>query len=410
MSSRKTVNVYSVSGAQAGSAPLPKVFDTPVRGDLVQLIYTNLAKNQQQPHGTSPTAGVRPSAVSWGPGRAKARVPRVNGSGSNRNGQGAYANFCRGGHRFQPPTTQRRWFRPVPVKQRRYAVASAIAATAVAALVEARGHRIKELAEIPVVVANDIQKIQKTKEAVAFLKAIKAYADVEKVINGKYNRSSKGSMRRSAFKTKKGPLVVYNKDEGIVKAFRNIPGVDIQCVTRLSLYQLAPGAVMGRLVIWTEDAFKALDGIYESKKGFELPRSLLTNADLERVAYSDEVQAVLRPALQSFSVPKARCPCRLGLATKEWEDALNQIEKLRKEYHDKQHTPEAVMEVFKEIQSVQPEAPKTLAITDRIFAGYFDSLHKKEDDALEAKLEADKPVEAPKDPAPADPKAKGGKK
>ena len=251
MSSRKTVNVYSVSGAQAGSAPLPKVFDTPVRGDLVQLIYTNLAKNQQQPHGTSPTAGVRPSAVSWGPGRAKARVPRVNGSGSNRNGQGAYANFCRGGHRFQPPTTQRRWFRPVPVKQRRYAVASAIAASAVAALVEARGHRIKELAEIPVVVANDVQKIQKTKEAVAFLKAIKAYADVEKVINGKYNRSSKGSMRRSAFKTKKGPLVVYNKDEGIVKAFRNIPGVDIQCVTRLSLYQLAPGAVMGRLVIWT---------------------------------------------------------------------------------------------------------------------------------------------------------------
>ena len=265
---------------------------------------------------------------------------------------------------------------------------------------------VKELAEIPVVVANDVQKIQKTKEAVAFLKAIKAYADVEKVINGKYNRSSKGSMRRSAFKTKKGPLVVYNKDEGIVKAFRNIPGVDIQCVTRLSLYQLAPGAVMGRLVIWTEDAFKALDGIYESKKGFELPRSLLTNADLERVAYSDEVQAVLRPALQSFSVPKARCACRLGLATKEWEDALNQIEKLRKDYHDKQHTPEAVMEVFKEIQSVQPEAPKTLAITDRIFAGYFDSLHKKEDDALEAKLEADKPVEAPKDPAP----AKGGKK
>ena len=64
------------------------------------------------------------------------------------------------------------------------------------------------------------------------------------------------------------------------------------------------------------------------------------------------------------------------------------------------------MEVFKEIQSVQPPAPETLAISDRIFAGYFDSLHKKEDDALEAKLEADKPAPPPKDPAPAD--AKGG--
>ena len=252
----------------------------------------------------------------------------------------------------------------------------------------------------------NVEKIQKTKDAVAFLKAIKAYADVAKVINGKYNRSSKGSMRRSAFKTRKGPLVVYNKDEGIVKAFRNIPGVDVQCVTRLSLYQLAPGAVLGRFVIWTEGAFNALDGIYESKKGFELPRSLLSNADLERVAYSNEVQAILRPAQQTFSVPKARCPCRLGLATKEWEEALNQIEALRKAYHDKQHTPEAIMEVFKEIQSVQPPAPETLAISDRIFAGYFDSLHKKEDDALEAKLEADKPAPPPKDPAPAD--AKGG--
>ena len=414
MSDRKTVQVYSPEGAAGATVPLPKVFDTPIRADVIRLIYTNLAKNQMQPHGTSPVAGIRPSAVSWGTGRAKARVPRVNGSGSNRNGQGAYANFCRGGHRFGPPNVQRRWFRPVPIKQRRYAVASAIAATAFPQYVEARGHAIKEIQNIPVVISDEIESITKTKAAVAALKAIHVYPDVKRVIEGKVHRSSKGKMRRSTFKTKRGPLVVYANDKGIVKAFRNIPGVDVQNVSRLSLYQLAPGATLGRLVVWSESAFKALDQIYESKRGFSLPRSLLTNEDLERVAYSDEVLATLRPALQTFSVPKERCPCRLAVATQEWADALKQIETLRAEHEAKLKTPEAIKALFQEVAEVQPPPPEDLSIAPHIFPGYFDVLHTKADDALEAELEnenkdeedADKPAEG--DDAAAAP-AKTGK-
>ncbi|OHT07537.1 ribosomal protein [Tritrichomonas foetus] len=393
MSDRKTVQVYSVAGAATETTPLPNVFDTPVRADLVQLIYTNLAKNQMQPHGTTQTAGIRPSAVSWGPGRAKARVPRVNGSGSNRNGQGAYANFCRGGHRFGPPSVQRRWFRPVPLKQRRYAVASAIAASSYTQFVEARGHCIKEIPTIPVVVADEIESITKTKQAVAALKALHVYGDVQRVIDGKIHRSSKGKMRRSAFKTKKGPLVVYANDKGVAKAFRNIPGVDVQNVSRLSLYQLAPGATLGRLVVWSQSAFKALDAIYESKKGFVLPHSLITNQDLERVAYSDEVLATLRPALQTFSVPTGRCPCRLGVACQEWTAALKQIEELRAAELAKTRTPEAIKALFEEVAAVQPPAPEDLSIAPHIYPGYFDSLHLKDDDNLEAELEGEEKAE-----------------
>lgn len=399
MSDRQTVQVYSAQGAATTTVPLPKVFNTPIRLDLIRQVYTNLAKNQQQPHGTSPHAGIRPSAVSWGPGRAKARVPRVNGSGSNRNGQGAYANFCRGGHRFGPPSIQRRWFRPVPVKQRRYAVASAIAATQYSQYVEARGHNIKEIQNIPVVVADEIEAIKKTKEAVAALKALKLYGDVQRVIDGKCHRSSKGKMRRTTFKTKKGPLVVYANDNGIVKAFRNIPGVDVQNVSRLSLYQLAPGATLGRLVVWSESAFKALDGIYDSKKGFSLPRSLLTNQDLEQVAYSDEVLAVLRPALQTFSVPTCRCPKRLGIATQEWEDALKQIDELRAAEHAKNTAPEVVKKLFEEVRDAQPPVPEDLSITPHINPGYFDDLHTKADDADEAKLEQEGAAQLEKEKA-----------
>ena len=401
MSSRKTVNVYNIKGEKTTSVALPKVFDTPVRADLVSAVYKDLAKNLMQPHGTSPKAGVRPAAASWGTGRAKARVPRVNGSGSNRNGQAAYANFARGGHRFGPPKLAYRWFHAVPIKQRRYAVASAIAASQVQALVEARGHEIKELNEIPVVVTDEIEKFHKTKEAVAFLKAIKAYADVKRVIDGKYHRSSKGSMRRSSFKTKRGPLVVYNKDEGIVKAFRNIPGVEIQSVQRLSLYALAPAGKMGRLVIWTESAFKALDEIYANKKGFTLPQSLVSNADIERVIYSDEVQAVVKTAQVNVALPKTRCECRLGIACDEWKKALDEIAALRAAEEAKKNTPEAIKALFDEVVAAQPEPPTNLSTSIRIFPGYFDALHQKEDDLLEQQLEADKPVEEKKEEEPA---------
>ena len=59
-----------------------------------------------------------------------------------------------------------------------------------------------------------------------------------------------------------GPLVVYNKDNGLVKAFRNIPGVNTICVDRLNILRLAPGGHVGRFCIWTESAFKQLDALY----------------------------------------------------------------------------------------------------------------------------------------------------
>ena len=57
---------------------------------------------------------------------------------------------------------------------------------------------------------------------------------------------------------RRGPLVVYNEDNGIVKAMRNIPGVETAKVERLNLLTLAPGGQFGRFVIWAGGAFKKL--------------------------------------------------------------------------------------------------------------------------------------------------------
>ena len=81
-----------------------------------------------------------------------ARIPRVSGGGTGRSGSAAFGNMCRGGRLYAPTKIWRRWHRKVNVGQRRYAVASAVAASAVPALVMARGHKVDAVPEIPFVV------------------------------------------------------------------------------------------------------------------------------------------------------------------------------------------------------------------------------------------------------------------
>ena len=106
------------------------------------------------------------------------RIPRISGSGTQAGGAGAFGNMCRGGRMFAPTKIYRRWHRKINQHQKRYAVASALAASAVTSLVQARGHKIENIAEVPLVVDNTVQSFSKTKDALAFLEAIKAMDDV----------------------------------------------------------------------------------------------------------------------------------------------------------------------------------------------------------------------------------------
>merc|ERR1712159_769015 len=195
---------------------MPAVFKAPIRPDVVTFVHSNIAKNNRMPYAVSAIAGEQTSAESWGTGRAVARIPRVRGGGTSRSGAAAFGNMCRGGRMFNPNKTWRRWFRKVNVTQRRYATVSAIAATALPALAMAKGHRIEQVPEFP--------------------------------------------------------LVIYTKDDGLTLAFRNIPGVTLLPVDKLNLLKLAPGGHVGRFCIWTQSAFNALDQVYssENKKGFSM--------------------------------------------------------------------------------------------------------------------------------------------
>ncbi|KAF9003718.1 hypothetical protein BDZ89DRAFT_1145993 [Hymenopellis radicata] len=66
---------------------------------------------------------------------------------SPHSSQAAFGNMCRGGRMFAPTKTWRKWHVKVNQNQRRFAVVSALAASAFPSLVLARGHRIEQIKE-----------------------------------------------------------------------------------------------------------------------------------------------------------------------------------------------------------------------------------------------------------------------
>jgi len=170
-------------------------------------------------------------------------------------------------------------------------------------LVMARGHRIDDVSELPLIISDGAQSIQKTKGGLELLEGLGCGVELSKVAASKKLRSGKGKMRDRKYTMRRGPLVVYSEDSGLTRALRNLPGVDTAHVDRLNLLQLAPGGNFGRFCIWTEGAFKRLGALYgdndnasEEKKGYHLPRAMMTNADVARIINSDEVQSVVRVA------------------------------------------------------------------------------------------------------------------
>lgn len=226
--------------------------------------------------------------------------------------------MCRGGRMFGPTKIWRRWHKKISVNQRRFAVTSALAATAVPALVMARGHKVDSVLEFPLVLSDSLNTVSRTKDAKKILERIGAYQDVDKVDSSKKVRGGAGKQRNRRYIQRKGPLIVYDAAEGLEKAFRNLSGVDLTLVDNLSLLDLAPGSHLGRFCIWTKGAFEKLDSLFGTydesaklKDGFNLPRSIMANADLSRIINSDEIQSVLRPISKDISIiPMKRNPLK----------------------------------------------------------------------------------------------------
>jgi large subunit ribosomal protein L4e len=163
------------------------------------------------------------------------------------------------GRLTHPPSPERRIAKRINSKERLLALQSAIAATGLKDIVASRGHKVERVLSMPMVVADDLQKLKTTTEAKNVLTELGLWQDIVRARQGVKIRAGRGSVRGRRIKHPRGPLVVVYKDEGIGRAVRNLTGVDVVEVSDLSVEDLAPGTHPGRLTAWTRSALEFFD-------------------------------------------------------------------------------------------------------------------------------------------------------
>lgn len=252
------IKVYSLEGEAIDEMELPEIFNEEFRPDVIKRAVLSAQTARVQPWGPDPMAGKRTSAQSYGAGRGVAMVPRIkNGS------RAAFVPQAVGGRRAHPPRPQKNYHERINRKERRLAIRSAVAATARKDLVEARGHRIENVPQLPLVVDDELSMIKRTADTREVFRKLGIMDDIVRAKEGKKIRAGKGKMRGRKYRTPRGPLIVVGDDKGITRGARNHPGVDVVRVENLNAELLAPGTHPGRLTVFTRSVIEKLDELFQ---------------------------------------------------------------------------------------------------------------------------------------------------
>jgi len=255
------VPVYGLDGSKKDSVILPIIFNIKPRKDIIRRSIISIQINKKQKQGRDLLAGKRNTAITWGAGYGVSRTPKRKGSGYPTSRHGAFTPETKGGRIAHPPKIQKKLIKKVNIKEKKLAIISAISATGMIKIVKERGHKIEKIPTLPLVIDDKIQAIKKTKEIKSIFEKLGLYDDILKSKNSKKIRAGKGKRRSRKYKIRKSVLIIIKEDFGIIRAARNLPGVDIININKLNCEHLAPGARLGRLTLWTQSAFNSLNKI-----------------------------------------------------------------------------------------------------------------------------------------------------
>jgi large subunit ribosomal protein L4e len=250
---RQKVNLYSTKGTVVKEIPLPRVFDSEYRPDLIRKAVKVSQANRRQRYGPAPMAGMRHAVSQWGKGRGSARVQRLT-QGSDA----AESPPNVGGRRAHPPTPEHDWSLKMNSKERRKARYAALASTAMPEVVRDRGHKFGKKVTVPIVVEDNFATLVRTKAVIRVLERLKVYDDVERATDGRHVRVGRGKMRGRRYRKPNSVLIVVPEFVGIQRGANNLPGVEIVTTNNLNTELLAPGGDPGRLIIMTESSVKLL--------------------------------------------------------------------------------------------------------------------------------------------------------
>lgn len=245
-----TTNVYSIKGEVSGTIDVPAAFETEYRPDIIKKAILAAAANARQPYGPAARSGMRHSVSTWGKGRGTARVQRVH---DGRKATESPNNVS--GRRAHPPVPEKDWSLKVNKKELSIARRSALAATACAECVRARGHQFDEKVSFPIVIDDAFADVASTKEVSQIFDMIGIGYDVDRAKAGTKIRAGKGTMRNRKYRVPVSILVVVDGREApVFKSASNLAGVQVEDVKTINTSILAPGGDAGRLVVYTKSA------------------------------------------------------------------------------------------------------------------------------------------------------------
>ncbi len=268
---------YFVVQAKDGkTVTLPDAFSSEVREDLIRRAVLSSRANRRQSYGhrehdgkKAPQPGMKHSVEWWGKGRGVSRIMRKAGQRT-----AAQNPHTRGGRRAHGPMVAKDWSQKLNRKAKSIARDSAIAATADASMVASRGHKFNDSLRFPIVIdgyvesrddgdekynVEAIPQQYSTRKFIAMMDGLGLGEDLVRAREGKKIRAGKGTMRGRKYRTPKSVLLVVASRDGLAKAARNVPGVDVVAAKDLCAEDLAPGGDAGRLTVWTKDAIGALE-------------------------------------------------------------------------------------------------------------------------------------------------------
>lgn len=259
------LSIVDTQQNKKGQQELPIQFNEAYRPDLIKRAVHAIQSASRQPYGAFPEAGLRHSAKTskrrrdyrgtYGAGISRVARKIMTRRGMRMGWVGAFSPQTKGGHRSHPPKAEKVLVQKINVQEKRKAIRSAMAATVNKEIVAQRGHRVP--ASYPFMIDSSWEQLQKTKQIQEALLGLGLGEEMERSAQTKV-RAGRGKMRGRKYHRVKGPLIVVSGDCPLLKAGRNIEGVEVVPAAALNASLLAPGTHPGRLTLWTDAAVKII--------------------------------------------------------------------------------------------------------------------------------------------------------
>ncbi len=248
--------VYSIEGKVLKQIDLPVQFDSAGRDDLIKRAVLSEESRLYQPKGSFKFAGLETSARYRGRkedfGAVKNKgIPHLPHEVLPKGQLGKVKRVPHAvkGRRAHPPKPEKILIELMNKKEYDKALISALSMSADRKCVSARCHTDIGVS-LPIIMEDSFEKLSKTKQVEAVFAALKL---------DKFLLKSKDNKTKS-------PLIVV-KSGAVLKAARNLPGVDVVTLKDLKVRHLAPGTHAGRITLFSEAAIADFGSRFSAKNG-----------------------------------------------------------------------------------------------------------------------------------------------